>query len=869
MAHTEYLTVSRQPRTWLQKALGAVRSYTLGPLTSNSKELAKYFDGGGPVSAGVTVTEASALGFSPVWSAVNTIADDVASLPLPLYKVLPDGGKEKFKNHSLYRILDAEPNPEMSAMVARRTIMTHALLWGNGYAEIERDGANRPVAYWPLVPERVTPFRDASGPKYRVTNPSGGFVVIDAEDMIHIVGPSHDGSLGASLVHTARESLGLGIAAEKFGSTFFGNGATFGGVISYKGPKPTGLAADSQRETLEARHQGVQRAHKFLALYNDATYSRMGIPPNDAQFLETRVFQIREVARWFKMPPHMLGDLADATYSNVEQMRDAYYASCLRPWLVLCEQEYKRKFIAPSERNIQTIEHVIEGFLRADAASRAAFHTAQFNVAAIKPNEIRALENRNPVPGGDRLFVMRNMVPLDRLDEIIDAEIAKSKALPSLPSVAPVTASHDDDLEVRMAEYAEKLSLEAAARASAEALAHERTQEAASASLREAAAAEALQAERVARADEQARMAQEIADTVEQRMREHVAAVTAEAARAAIAETTATERTADVAALTSERDSLARAVDEKARALVELEGRRAQEVELAKIGGRVETQSVRDAAESERTQLAGELNEARAAKNDTDVMLGVAERLRDEAVTARDAALAREAELSSQIVTLGAEREALRMSQAAADAWTAELRAQIAEQAKKLADYDVEARSLTKIGVEVNQVNVELRATGEAALERAKAAEAAHNAAVAQLAAVRASHRSLIVDTVDRLLQREVDRARKAQSTPEKLRAWIDNFYPLHEDTCRAALRPVLQAWAVSAGVDLGSVLDREVSAHVDESVRNLRLVAQHDDPETLAPALERVLRRWETERAASVADRLLREGEDACRKAS
>ena len=345
MSRHELIVTRPKPTLW-----DRVRSYTIGPLTTKSPELAKYF-GGGPTTSGVRVTEDIALTSSPVWSAVTMIADDIASLPLHLYKRLPNGGKDRYESHPLYRLLHDAPNPEMDTMVWRRVMQMHTLLCGNGYSEIERDGAGRPVAMWPLEPDRVSLHRNGRTLYYRVANPSGGTVDIPLDNMLHLVGPGRDGLTGFNLVDKARESFALALAAEKFGGSFYGNGSTFGGVISFPGPKPTEMSDQGYRAQLEARHSGVERAYKMLALYNGAKFERIGVAPNEGQFTETRIFQIREVARWFKIPPHKLGDLADATFSNVEQMDAVYLSSCIRPWLVLWEQQLTRKLIRPLERN--------------------------------------------------------------------------------------------------------------------------------------------------------------------------------------------------------------------------------------------------------------------------------------------------------------------------------------------------------------------------------------------------------------------------------------------------------------------------------------------------------------------------------------
>lgn len=662
MSRTETIGAPVVKPSILSRVVDSVRAYTLGPLTSRSPELAKYFNAGGPSMAGVAVNEYNIQNVSAVWAAVGLISDDVASLPLMLYKRSANGGKTTFDTHPLYRLLHDEPNPEMSSMVFRRTMMAHCLIWQNAYAEIERDNVGRPLYLWPLSPDTVRVQRDArKSVVYIVSNPNGGETTIPAADIIHLVGRSFDGTVGSSIVERAKESIGLAIAAEQFGATFFGNGATFGGVISFKGPKPTEMSDENYRQQLEARHQGVKRAHKLLALYNDANYTETGVEPDSAQFLETRTFQIREVARWFKIPPHKLADLADATFSNVEQMNTEYYTSAIRPWLVLWEQELTRKLVAKLERSQQFIEHSIEGFLRGDTAARSAFYTALFHIGALTINEVRGYENLNPLAGGDESFVqVNNLMPLSRVNDYADALI-ESLAPPEGPPNGP----HD---------------------------------------------------------------------------------------------------------------------------------------------GVITTESV------------------------PPVDAGV-----DPVIEEMSAALA------SIEQRLAENTDTVRLAQAAVDARTIEL-----------------ADTRSKAEEQMAALTLASRGDLVAAQSLTMAAEARYAAAVARLASVATGHRAMVVDALGRLLQREGDRARKAQATPEKLRAWIETFYPLHAETCRAVLRPVVLAWAACAGADADAVLAELVRSHVQTSRVDLLTAADTDDADEFAANLARVFSRWEHERIDSTADGLM-----------
>lgn len=443
MPRHETLQLVRQPPSGLlARTMQAIRSYTLGPLTSNSPEIARLF-AGHPASTGIAVSEQTALAYSAVWRAVALISSQVASLPLILYKRLPNGGKDRFDGHPLFRILHDQPNPEMTAIVFRETLQAHALTWGNAYAEIERDGGGRVAALWPLTPDRVHPVRENGRLRYRVDRPSGGPAdVFEMQDILHLPGLGFDGMIGYSVIAKAREAIGLGIATERFGGTFFGNGSTFGGVLQH----PTKFGSDAARNNfkagIKARHQGIDRAHDLLLLEEGITYQQIGIPPNDAQFLETRRFQIGEIARWFGVPPHKLGDLDRATFSNIEQQSTEFLTDCLGPWLERWEQELERKLIAPSERRIQGIEHLVEGLLRADTAARYAAYAVGRQWGWLSADDIRERENMNPLPNGTGkiYFVPANMMPAD----MVGKTPAGTPAAPVDPNADPNAAPVND-----------------------------------------------------------------------------------------------------------------------------------------------------------------------------------------------------------------------------------------------------------------------------------------------------------------------------------------------------------------------------------------------------------------------------------------
>lgn len=397
------------------------------------------------VLAGVSVSEYTALHSSPVWCGVQTLSRDIAKLPLVLYKNLPNGGKKRFHEHKLYRILHDEPNPEMTSFKFRETMQALCILYGNAYAEIVRDALGKPAGMYPILPSRVTPLRDERSGllRYRVTNPSGGQSLLDPRNMIHLSALSTDGILGHSLTEHAGESIGLSLATEKFGAAFFGNGSTFGGVLEVPGDLKDPNVKDDLRKMVEAVHQGVERAHRILVLGNGAKFAQRGTAPNEAQMIETRKFQITEVARWLGMPNHKLGDLENAHLTNIEEQEMQYYVGCVSAWLKMWEQELSRKLISPLEYSQQTIEHVLEGVLRGDSTKRADYYGKMHSIGAFCINDILKLENMNPIgPEGDVHLVPLNMVPAERYREYFE-EVLLAKPEPK--QIAPPEDEEEDE----------------------------------------------------------------------------------------------------------------------------------------------------------------------------------------------------------------------------------------------------------------------------------------------------------------------------------------------------------------------------------------------------------------------------------------
>lgn len=403
-----------------------------GPYGLGDKALVDLF-GAKPVSSGIAVDESKSLTSTVVWACVQLIAGTLGSLPLIHYRRLANGGKERATDTRLYRLLHDMPNDEMSASTFAETLTAHVLLWGNAFAEIRRDNKGQVAALWPIEPWRVQGVRDGRALTYRVD----GRTDLSPDEMLHVPGLTPDGVWGYSPIQKMREALGLLLAAERFGGIFFGQGSSFGGILTHPG-KLTEAAEKNLRNSLEQRAQGVDRAHNFIILQEGLRYDKIGIPPNDAQFLETRKFQVGEIARIFGVPPHMVGDVDRSTSwgTGIEAQNIGFVTYTLRRWLVRFEQEITRKLISPLERNLQFVEFLVDGLLRGDTATRYAAYQVGRNGGWFSANDIRRLENLDPIGDeGDVYLVPSNMVPADRLDDVIDAQVA--------PPPAPVAPAPD------------------------------------------------------------------------------------------------------------------------------------------------------------------------------------------------------------------------------------------------------------------------------------------------------------------------------------------------------------------------------------------------------------------------------------------
>ena len=417
------------------------------------------FFGGNKSAAGVRINAKKALGLSAYYACIRCISEDIGKLPLITYERLEPRGKRRAKDHPTFALLHDSPNEEMTAIAFRETLTHHALGWGGGFAEIARNGKGEVAAFWPIHPSRVILRRNKQGKLHyeiRSADVIGQSVFLRPDQVLHIHGLGIDGLSGYGMSVLGRESIGLGIEAEQFGARFFANDATPGTIIRH----PNTLsqpALKNLRESWAKRFKGAGKSHKAIILEEGMDIARIGVPPEEAQFLETREFQVVEICRWFRIPPHKIQHLKQATFSNIESQNIEYVVDTLTPWSVRWEQELKRKIFFDTPEYFA--EHLFSGLLRGDQAQRSTYYRNMFYIGAKSPNDILECENENPYEGGDAHYVPANMARINAdgtaeslqqsgKQQADDTATARETMLPVLEAaIAPVFAKQEKAVE--------------------------------------------------------------------------------------------------------------------------------------------------------------------------------------------------------------------------------------------------------------------------------------------------------------------------------------------------------------------------------------------------------------------------------------
>lgn len=397
--------------------IGRLLAYDNGPTgeTSNLTNPAQWLldmGGGAGTTSGETVNAERAMALSVFYACIRNLPEDLARLPFPAYRRIEGRGKQAVPNHGVHRLLNLRPNNRMVAFTFRETLTHWAMGWGNGYAEIVRDPRGTPIAMWPWHPSRVNVnLLDNGEIVYDVWSNKGTPLRYSQSDVFHLHGLG-DSIIGYSVARYGAESLGRALAVQRMGAAFFGNGAVMSGALVHPG-KLTPEAKTALRAEFASVHEGAKRAYKPLLFQDGLKYERMGVAPEEGQMLETMMFTVVDVCRWFRMPPHKVQALERAHFNNVDNLSIEYDSDALMPWAKRWEQEVQWKLFSEEAEADLFAEHSMLGVLRADHVTRADYYTKLFSIGAITDNEIRSKENIQPVDGGDVRYVPLNMAPVD------------------------------------------------------------------------------------------------------------------------------------------------------------------------------------------------------------------------------------------------------------------------------------------------------------------------------------------------------------------------------------------------------------------------------------------------------------------------
>jgi len=397
-----------------RKKSDGVRDAPLPKVEDNVRDSGQLFIFG-RAESGELVNERSAMQIATVYACVRLLSESVAGLPLQLFKFedKEQKGKVKATEHPLYKILYQMPNPDMTSFTFRETLMTHLLLWGNAYAQIIRDGKNRILGLYPLLPENVEVDRDEHGRIYyiyhaytdEVPGKQNRDIYFKREDIFHIPGLGFNGLVGFSPVAMMKNALGTTLAVERYGSSFFRNGAQPSGVLEHPGVLKN---PEKIRENWSDVYGGAGNAHKVAVLEEGMQYKPISLPPEDSQFLSTRQFGVEEICRIFRVPPHMVQDLSHATFSNIEHQSIDFVVHTLTPWLVRIEQAIVKDLLLEPERDTYFPKFNVDGLMRGDYQSRMNGYATGISNGFLSPNDVHRLENMDLIPaekGGDDYYL--------------------------------------------------------------------------------------------------------------------------------------------------------------------------------------------------------------------------------------------------------------------------------------------------------------------------------------------------------------------------------------------------------------------------------------------------------------------------------
>lgn len=397
----------------------------------------------GSKQAGMWVDDHTALTFSAVWGCVRIISETLASCPWNVFERLSNGGSEKKGKTPLNWLLSRQPNPEMNSFTFRETLCSNVLLWGNAYAEVVREGAT-PTAIYPIDPSLVDVQRDKSGNLVYLVYQQDGTRTIESWNMFHIKGLGN-GLVGHSVVGMAAKSIGMGLAMEMFGNSFFANGTHLSGVLTH--PEHLSDAAYTRlKAEWQENYGGPYASHSPAILEEGMKWEPISIKPEDAQFLGSRQFQVLEICRWFRVPPHKLAELSRATHTNIEHQSIEFVVDTILPWAIKFEYEADLKLMTTQAQRKWFTKINLNGLMRGDSSARAQYYKELFNLGVYSINEIRDLEEMNPIGDvGDQRFMQLNMTTIDKIGEEQDEDSVTDETHVEAPTTEDVTVEAETE----------------------------------------------------------------------------------------------------------------------------------------------------------------------------------------------------------------------------------------------------------------------------------------------------------------------------------------------------------------------------------------------------------------------------------------
>ena len=389
--------------------------------TLQNPEFARQTGLTSPTGTDIVVDPDASMRISTVYACVRIIGETIASLPLHVYQ-RKNGGRVRVDEHPLADLLGVSPNDEQTSMEMREFVMTSLGLRGNAYCSLRRGGRGEVRQIDNLKPQHMRVERDASRRLTFTYNEPNNEGVFSGRDIWRVAALSSDGVTGLSPISLARETLGLSLALDRSANRMFSNGSQTSMTLEFD-HQLTDEQIENLREQFADNYAGWRNAHKPLILESGMKANAIGMSNADAQFLENRKAQVVEIAKWYRVPPHMLGDLDRATFSNIEHQSIEFVTHTIRPWLVRLEQSMNRDLLTDTERRRGLYsQHTVEGLLRGDTKSRYESYASAIVNGWMSRNEVRNLENLNQQEGLDEFMVPLNMAPAGQADEPEDSQ---------------------------------------------------------------------------------------------------------------------------------------------------------------------------------------------------------------------------------------------------------------------------------------------------------------------------------------------------------------------------------------------------------------------------------------------------------------